>query len=116
MLPLISRLILVHPNRQHNLHSLVQPQSIDRLEGQVCLVTVHAIESDAVSDLRDEHHVVDDRLEGGAAPRHHDLCGVIVDSVEGLAEIGVWSELGDGWSWWLQWVCRLVRVSVGGHM
>src|SRR5690242_15922717 len=58
VLPLISRLILVDPNRQHNLHSLIQSQRIDRLEGQVGLVTVHAIESDTVSDLGDEHHVV----------------------------------------------------------
>lgn len=113
MLPLISRLILVHPNRQHNLHSLVQPQRIDRLEGQVGLVTVHAIESDTIGDLRDEHHVIDDGLEAGAAPGHQGLCRVVVDSVEGLAEIGVWSELGDGWGWWLQRVCGLVRVSAG---
>jgi hypothetical protein len=55
-------------------------------------------------------------LEGGAAPGHHGFCGIVVDSIESLAEIGVWGELGDGWGWWPQRVRGLVRVSVACRM
>lgn len=95
VLALVRYRILVDPDREYHLHGHLE--YLDRLKDQGGLVAVHAIDADAVRDLGHEDDVVDDSLERGTTPGHERLGRVVHHAVEGLAQVGIWGKLGDGW-------------------